>query len=289
MDLSLDSIIAFVLPWKFSPTVTLVCGLAIVVYVRGVYLLSRAGEHTGVLRMGAYLGGVVSIYALMQTRLDYWSLHAFFMHRTQHDVLHHAGPFLVALAAPAPALARGTPEPLRRRLFVPLWNLTALRKAYGFIQQPVIATALFLGLMGYWLMPNHHFNAMLSDTHYHAMNWTLLVEGLLFWWMMLEPSHRGLSGAPGFGMRILLQWVVIMVLIAMGFTIVYSDHTLYPVYSICGRLWPLSPMRDQAIGGMLTWMPTSIISALAGVILLSRWMRQNDAQVLKQIEDTPSA
>ncbi|MGW8248872.1 MAG: cytochrome c oxidase assembly protein [Acidiferrobacterales bacterium] len=276
MNLTFASVLSFIAPWKFSPAVVLMCGGALFFYIRGLLVRSVARESPGILRNTAFFTGVVSIYFLMQSRLDYWSLHSFWMHRAQHAVLHHAAPFLIALSAPAATLVRGTPENLRQKVFVPLWKVAAVRKIYAFVQQPVIATALFIGLMGYWLMPSHQFEAMLSDVNYGLMNWSVLIEGLLFWWMMLEPSHAEMAGNPGFGKRILLQWIVIMALIGMGFTIVYSESTLYPVYAICGRLWPISPMTDQEYGGMITWMPTSIISILAGVILLSRWMRDSE-------------
>jgi putative membrane protein len=276
MNLTFTSVLSFIAPWKFSPAVVLMCGGALLVYIRGLLVQADSHESPGILRNTTFFTGVISIYFLMQSRLDYWSLHSFWMHRAQHAVLHHAGPFLIALSAPAATLVRGTPEILRKKIFVPLWKVAAVQKTYVFIQQPVVATALFIGLMGYWLMPSHQFEAMLSDVNYGLMNWSVLVEGLLFWWMMLEPSHNQLVGNAEFGKRILLQWIVIMALIGMGFTIVYSESTLYPVYAICGRLWPISPMTDQEYGGMITWMPTSIISILAGIILLSRWMRDSE-------------
>jgi putative membrane protein len=276
MNLTFASVVAFVSPWKFSPAVLIACSGALFIYLRGITVQARTGESPGALRIFSFVTGVGSIYFLMQTRLDYWSLHSFWMHRAQHGVLHHAGPFLIALSAPAATLARGTPRVLLRRVFNPLRNIPGVRQTYAFVQQPIIATAIFIGLMGYWLMPSHQFDAMLSDTNYNLMNWGVLIEGLLFWWMMLEPSHRDSDGRTHFGQRILMQWVLIFALIAMGFTIVYSSATLYPVYAICGRLWPISPMVDQEYGGMITWMPTSIISILAGVILLSRWMRASE-------------
>ena len=276
MNLTLASVLSFLTPWKFSPAVAVACGGALIIYIRGIIEQQKSGERPDSINVTAFIAGVMSIYVVMQSRLDYWSLHSFWMHRAQHGVLHHAGPFLVALSAPAATLARGAPQSLRQKLFVPLWNAPGIRKIYFFIQRPVIATVIFISLMGYWLMPSHQFQAMLSDAHYHAMNWGILVEGLLFWWMMLEPSHKGASGVPGFGLRILLQWFVIMSLIAMGFYIVYSETSLYPVYAICGQLWPISPMTDQEYGGMITWMPPSIVSILAAVILISRWMRESE-------------
>jgi len=269
-------VLSFLAPWKFSFAVTIFCCAALFLYIRGALIQSRQSDFPGFGRGILFVSGILSIYLVMQTQLDYWSLHSFWMHRAQHGVLHHLGPFLVALSAPAGTLLVGTPRSIREKVYIPVSRVHVIRKAYAFVQQPVIATSLFLGLMGYWLIPSHQFNAMLSDTNYHLMNWGILIEGLFFWWMMLEPSHKVDGKSPGTGIRILLQWVVIMALIVMGFYIVYSEQSLYPVYAICGHLWPISPMTDQEYGGMITWMPTSIISILAAVILISRWMQESD-------------
>jgi cytochrome c oxidase assembly factor CtaG len=34
-------------------------------------------------------------------------------------------------------------------------------------------------------------------------------------------------------------------------------------------------MGDQALGGMITWMPTTVVSVLAALVLLSRWIRES--------------
>ncbi len=57
--------------------------------------------------------GVVLIYAVVQTHYDYLSQHMFFFHRLQHLVLHHLGPFLIALGVPGAALWAGMPDFLK--------------------------------------------------------------------------------------------------------------------------------------------------------------------------------
>jgi putative membrane protein len=46
------------------------------------------------------------------------------------------------------------------------------------------------------------------------------------------------------------------------------------VYSICGRAFTwLSPMRDQQIGGLLLWIPGSMMSVIGAVLALRHLMR----------------
>jgi cytochrome c oxidase assembly factor CtaG len=65
----------------------------------------------------------------------------------QHLVLHHVGPFLLVLAAPARLMSRGLPRGLRERMLRPLWRNTPVQALYRFLQHPVVAPLLFVGLV----------------------------------------------------------------------------------------------------------------------------------------------
>jgi len=44
------------------------------------------------------------------------------------------------------------------------------------------------------------------------------------------------------------------------------------VYSVCGRAWPVSPLVDQVRGGIVTWIPATMMSVLAILLVLRMWM-----------------
>lgn len=176
-----QSIALFLGPWEFSPTVLLLCAGSVLLYVRGLRHASGEATSPGFWRIAAFFVGLTSIYAFLQTQLDYLSQHMFWIHRLQHLVLHHAGPFLIALAAPLEIMALGAPRWLRRGLFVPVFNNPLTLRLYRLLQHPVVAPLLFTGLIGYWLIPSIHFKAMLSLARYDLMNWSMLIDGLLFW------------------------------------------------------------------------------------------------------------
>ena len=83
--------------------------LALYWFCRGLLRLAVRGPAAFVAQPLPSLLGVVSIYAVLQTRIDYFALHMFFVHRAQHFVLHHLGAFLIALGASGPVLWAGMP------------------------------------------------------------------------------------------------------------------------------------------------------------------------------------
>jgi putative membrane protein len=270
----LSSALAFLLPWEFSPLALVVCALAVGLYALGLVRLP-ARERPGIARRVAYFTAWALIYFVMQTHWDYLSQHMFFIHRIQHLVLHHLGPFLVVLAQPLAVLARGLPGGMADGVMRPLWRNRATRFAYRVLQNALVAPALFVGLIFFWLTPSIHFDAMLSLPLYLAMNWSMLLDGLLFWALMLDPRARREGALIAFGPRIFLVLACIPPQIYLGAHIGLADHELYDVYTVCGRAWLMSPLTDQSLGGLITWIPAAMMHVVGALVLLGRWMRSD--------------
>lgn len=256
----------YLAPYEFYPEVVAFCALAALAYGRG--LVVRAGEGLAVRPAPAiaFFAGVVLTYAVMHTWLDYVSQFMFWVHRGQHLVLHHLAPFLIVLGRPHEVLPYALPPRARARAGRILRH-PAVRIPYRTVQQPVIASILFVGIIFYWLMPEIHFDAMLSNRLYRLMNASVFLEGLLFWWLIVDPRGRA-SGGLGFGLRILMLWAVMIPQIALGAYIGLSRVELYDIYDLCGRAWPLSPLTDQQIGGLITWIPAAMMSVLGMLVVL---------------------
>ncbi len=260
------------MPWEFSPAVLAACTAAAVLFWRGLRLRRQAGLTTGVGRTLSFYTGLVLIYVVMQTYVDYLSQHMFWVHRVQHLVLHHLGPFLIMLAVPYEVLGRGLPSRLREGLLLPLWRSWPVRFVYRLVQNPLVSPLLFVGLIYLWLIPSIHFDAMLSASRYQLMNWSMLIDGLLFWWLVLDPRPPHEHGSLGYPARIVMLWAIMLPQIAIGAHIALSKTVLYDVYSVCGRAWPVSPLVDQETGGIVTWIPAAMMSVLAILLVLRMWM-----------------
>lgn len=264
------------LPWEFSPTVLLICSAAAVIYARGLLVLHGRGEPLPVWRAISFFVGLGLIYAVLQTHYDYYAQYMFWVHRLQHGILHHIGPFLIALAAPLGVMRAGLSARLQQRVLAPLWHTAPVQGTYRILQNPVIAPTLFVGLIYFWLIPSIHFDAMLSLPRYHAMNWSMAIDGLLFWWLMLDPHVRQSAVSLSFGWRILILWLIIPPQIVLGAYITLTDRVLFDVYDVCGRAWAMDPMLDQQIGGLLTWIPPSMMSVIGMLVVLRFWMRSEE-------------
>ncbi len=271
----------YLAPWEFSPTVLFITLALLAAYLRGLYKSRIAGTRVGFWRPLEYLGGVLCIYFVMQTHFDYLSQHMFWIHRVQHLVLHHAGPFLIALSAPDEMLALGTPTWIAR-LCAALPANRVIRRIYRNVQRPWAAAFLFVGLIYFWLTPGIHFYAMLSAPVYKAMNWSMVVDGMLFWWLIVGPERAGMPVEVAHGTRMAMLVAVAIPQAVLGAYITFRHAALYDVYSLCGRAWALSPRLDQQLGGLNTWIPPAMMSALGLVIVASRWM-DVDANEMPQV------
>ncbi|MBS3805388.1 MAG: cytochrome c oxidase assembly protein [Oleiphilaceae bacterium] len=261
---------SYFLPYDFSPLTVIAYVAVLALYVIALARLPSV-EKPGVLRISAFLIGLGLCYAVMQTRFDYYSQYMFFVHRGQHLILHHLGPILIAVSNPLPVFRywhSRSPDGL-------LSLLAPLGYVYRFLQQPAIAAFLFVGLIYFWLWPAMHFDAMLSRDLYWVMNWSMLLDGLLFWWLMLDPRSPAAKVALGYGKRILILALVAVPQIILGAYIVFARGAVYDVYEVCGRAWPIAPETDQLLGGLLTWIPPAMMSILGMFLILRRLMNQD--------------
>lgn len=268
----MSSYLYYLLPWELGLSWVLFCLGGLGLYYRGLARRRRDGIAPGFWRPCAFTIGMLGIYAVSQTHYDYLAQYMFFTHRIQHLVLHHASPFLIALSAPWTVLHAGLPDwRLPAAVTAPL--LAGLRALYRALQNAVLAPVLFVGLIYFWLIPSVHFDAMLSRWLYDLMNWSMVIDGVLFWWLMLDPvTTRGGLARLGFGARLIILWLIMVPQIVLGAYIALSERVLFDVYAVCGRAWPLAPLTDQQIGGLVTWIPAAMMSVLGILVLISYWL-----------------
>ncbi|WP_303288158.1 cytochrome c oxidase assembly protein [Marinobacter sp. SS8-8] len=279
------SLIEYLAPYDFSPLTLLSFMLVLGFYGAGLLRMPEE-DRPGSVRIVVFVLGVLIGYGVMQTRFDYYSQYMFFVHRGQHLVLHHLGPILIALSNPLPVMQfwyRQISPGLKSRLRPLGW-------VYRFLQHPLIASVLFVGIIYFWLWPPIHFDAMLSRNLYWVMNWSMLIDGILFWWLIFDPRPPATTSSLGYGKRILLLALVAIPQMVLGAMIVFSRGMVYDVYEVCGRAWPMAPETDQLLGGMLTWIPPAMMSILGILIILRRAMREDEsfASRSSQMEETTS-
>jgi putative membrane protein len=250
-------------PWEESFLVVATTGAAAILYWRG------CGKSPPSLRQKfCFWTGLILVYLVSHTQFDYYAEHQFFIHRLQHLVLHHLGPFLIILSSPLATLLAGMPS-LGRQLCARIAGWKPFLYLVRILCNPIIAVALFSALIGFWLLPSIHFTAMIDWRLYRLMNWSMFINGLIFWGAAL---HRGpiLSVRLTPGSRIAMMLAVIPPQIVLGALIFFATRELYPIYTICGRaIDGVSALADQQIGGIILWIHGAMMSAI-GILIVAR-------------------
>jgi putative membrane protein len=255
-------------PWEFSWPEYLGVVLSLTWFWRG-WSRVAADERPAIWRAACFLGGVLSFYIVLQTHIDFLAQHMFFVHRAAHFVLHHLGAFFIALGMAGPVIRAGMPDFLK-----PVLDSRPVRRIVDVLQHPAVAPILFVGLLYFWLIPQIHTRVMLDANLYDVMNWTMAINGVMFWSLVLDSRPK-----PPARLSHLMRAAMILIIelpqMVLGAILSLSEHDIYPVYDICGRIWPMTALNDQHYGGLIIWLPGTLTSFAAMIVVL--WtMRVNE-------------
>jgi len=258
----------FWLPWEFSWPIYLATALTVTWFVRGLKSLPK-NRHPPLWRLICFALGVASFWIVLQTRIDYYAQHMFFVHRWAHFVLHHFGAFFIALGMSGEVLLAGMPDFLK-----PVIRSRPVQATLSFLQHPVMAPFLFVGLLYFWLIPQIHTRVMLDANLYELMNWTMAINGVMFWSLILDSRAKPPARLSHL-MRAALILVIELPQMVLGAILSLTERDIYPVYTICGRVLDMTALNDQHYGGLIIWLPGTLTSFAAMIVVLVT-MRLNE-------------
>ena len=256
------------MPWEFSWPEYLACTLTLAWFWRGLKVLAPA-ERPPAWRQALFVAGVASFYIVLQTHIDYYAQHMFFAHRWAHFVLHHAGAFAIAFGMGGQAVFAGMPAFLK-----PLVQSRPVQGTLAVLQHPAVAPVLFVGLIYFWLIPSIHTVVMLNRPLYEVMNWTMAINGVMFWSLVLDSRARPPARLSHL-MRAMLILVIELPQMVLGAILSLTTRDFYPVYDICGRVLDMTALNDLHYGGLIIWLPGTLTSFAAMIIVLVN-MRLNE-------------
>lgn len=252
----------WIAPYIFNAPIFACTILAAFWYARGLGRMPPA-ERPARWRPIAYFAGVAAIYVVTQTRFEYAAQHMFFLNRLQQMTLGVFAPFAIAFAWPRDVLARGVPGGLIRAAEAP-----AFRIPLAILRHPLVAAVIGFAVTAVWVMPRVDFVSMLNPPLYAVMNLSMILSGLLFWLVVLDPRPRPETKYSYFA-RMAAGFLVMFPQIGVAAWIALSTRDLYDFYNLCGRLYPsISPLNDQMMGGMIQWIPPGLLNTAVLFILL---------------------
>lgn len=240
-------------------------------YGRGVRRLEHDGRRLPWEQKFFFGAGVLIGFAAASPPIDTLAGSLLFVHLLQHMLLHMFVPLLLCLGVPLAPLIAGLPEVVKRSVWRPLARSRHWRAFWNSLLSPTVASVQFVAVLYFWLSPPEMDLIAVHDTLDEFAHVTMLVSGLIFWWMILDP--RGRPGAPSYPARLLAITLTMFANILIGAYITLTHHDLYRVYVRLAAPWGIAPMRDQRIGGLITWIDGSMMEVMGALIVFHRWMR----------------
>jgi putative membrane protein len=107
----------------------------------------------------------------------------------------------------------------------------------------------------------------------------MVIDGLLFWFLILDPRPAP-EAAHSYATRLITVIVVCFPEMLIGALLSFTTTSIYAYYDLCGRLLPsIGALEDQHIGGIVVWIPGSLISSAAFMIIMVHLRLQEDKAV----------
>jgi cytochrome c oxidase assembly factor CtaG/cytochrome c2 len=260
--------------WSIEPGVLLACGLAVLLYARGVRG-GNPGQRAGPRRRNViFAGGVAAALAALISPLHAAGEGLASAHMLQHLLLIGAAAPLLAAAAPLGPILRGTPPAIRSAALRGWRRAGPVRAVLGRAAHPALAWAVHTGTVWTWHLPVPYDAALASDPLHALEHGTLLGTGLLFWWSVLRPALLGSArrGGPA-AAGILPLFAVTVTTGGLGALLTFAREPLYGGHLATAHAWGLSALEDQQLAGLLMWVPGSLPYAAAAGFLLLRTLR----------------
>ncbi|WP_404631641.1 cytochrome c oxidase assembly protein [Dyella ginsengisoli] len=274
----MSTLLKWIVPWEFSWLFLATFVVACLLYVRGA---ARLQVSRG--RQLSFWTGMVMIYLSLHTYFDYYAEHEFFMHRIQQVLLHHLAPLLIIASYPGTVLRAGLSLPLRVRLRAAQRTWPA-RVASAVLLNPAFATLTFVAFILVWLIPHMQTLAMLDWRIYRFMNWSMVISGFIYWWLVLDHRPRP-PGRMTPGLRVLSPGITMTPQILAGAIVTFSKTDLYPIFEICGRAFTFNVLTGQLVGGVIMWVPAAIIESIGGLLALRQWLRLSRSGRIRRESD----
>jgi putative membrane protein len=236
--------------WDLHPSV--VIGL---VLLGGLYV-SLDGLQAPRRQVAAFATALVVLFLALNGPLHNLSdTYLFSAHMAQHLVLTLVFP---------PLLLYGTPAWVVRPLLRP-WVLRFARWA----TRPLAAGVLFSAPITLWHFPRLYEAALEHHGLHIVQHLVFIATAVLMWWPVLSPVPE--LPRASYPAQLLYLFALGLPMSLAGALITLAERVLYPFYAAAPRVWGLTPVADQELGGLLMWVVGTLYLWVAASVVWFRW------------------
>jgi putative membrane protein len=252
--------------WSIPPVATYALVLTALTYLRGAWLLRRAGyPYLPVWRLGSFTLGLLSVWFALASPLDTFGPFVLTAHMLQHMILMMVAPPLLLLGEPLIPIVRGMPRFAAREFAGPFLNWPVAQNIGLALTNPVIALLLMGTVMFAWHVPGPYEFALRSSFWHEIEHACFFFASIIFWWPVIQPwpSHAQWP-----------RWAMVPYLViadlqntALSAVLVFADKILYPSYATGPSLFGFTPREDQAAAGAIMWVIGSLAFIIPAVLI----------------------
>ena len=219
---------------------------------------------------GLFVLGWLALVVALISPIDTLAAYLLTMHMSQHILLTLVGP---------PLLLLGTP----RWLFRPLLRIPGVLPIGQFLTGVVPCFLIFNTVFSLWHVPRFYEAALLNEPIHILEHASIFLTAGLLWWPVCSPLDELPTPQP------LLQAVYLFVQTfpptILGAILTFADQPIYHYYERTQSLWGLTPMGDQALAGLIMWIPGSLLFfGILSVVFIR--MLNRDSPDIRAVERT---
>ncbi len=241
--------------WTVHPSTVIGLGVLAGLYV---WAMKRSAVRPRLYQLVCFFAGLFVIFASLNGPIhDLSDYYLFSAHMVQH--------LLITLLVP-PLLLLGTPGWMLR----PLLEYRLASRIASFVTRPISCFVIFNVVIAVWLLPPM-YNAALSEHGVHiGEHLMFMAAAVLMWWPFLSPlPELPRLSYPG---QMLYCFLMIIPMSIVAVYITMAESILYPAYSSAPRIWALSPLEDQQLGGLIMWIPGGVVFYVILTVVFFRWV-----------------
>ena len=232
-------------------------------------------------RLVSYVAGLLFVALALLSPIDALGQQLFFMHMIQHLLLIMIAPPLLLIANPMPFILWGLPAKWRLKSG---HGIAYLLQREGSIRRGIrVATGAgvvwlvwTIALIG-WHDPAMYNAALRSEFIHDLEHLTFFAASMIFWWIVTGagPHIHKQFGHIG---RIVFVLAAVPPNMALGLVLAFAGTVIYSYYEAVPRLWGIDPVTDQRIGGVIMWIPGSMMFIIAALVLIAQMLQEEDAK-----------
>ena len=215
-------------------------------------------------QVGSFFFGLFVVFVSLNGPLHDLSDHYLFSaHMVQHLLLQLLMPPLLLLGLPQVTDVRMLSGPRLIALFKRMTN-------------PIICLITFNGFLVGWHLPPLYDFALQNHNVHIVQHLTFMFVGALAWRPVLSPSSQ-LPRAL-FPIQIIYIFAQSIPMGFLGAAITFARSILYTHYANAPRVWSLSPLEDQQMGGLIMKSSAGLVFLLGLGLVFLAWFRHDENQ-----------